>query len=209
MNYHSPRESREPDWGERVIAAVTMGVVAGLLLLLAPGIIFDWAIGRFADAPDGLLTSATKDGVTWLVSFLFWMSVGALVVTRYKRHARLDTPPEDDFSGTAGNVANGYGRWQQPPPQPEAGHVHAQAAPPPEDGSFLGLCTDEACAEVLGLSGDLTMENIRSAYRQRIAAYHPDKVAHLGSKLREVAESESKRLNIAYQYFEERYGQVA
>ena len=78
-------------------------------------------------------------------------------------------------------------------------------APP----TATSLCTDEACAEALGLSGDLTMEGIRSAYRQRIAAYHPDKVAHLGPKLRDVAETESKRLNIAYQYFEERYGQVA
>ena len=56
MNYNPPRDSREPDWGERAIAAISMGVAAGLLLLLAPGIIFDWAVGRFADTPAGLLT---------------------------------------------------------------------------------------------------------------------------------------------------------
>ena len=80
---------------------------------------------------------------------------------------------------------------------------------PTADDNLATLCTDKACAKALGLSGKVTMREVRRNYRQRIAEYHPDKVAHLGSKLRAVAEMESKRLNIAYQYFQERYGQKA
>ena len=36
--------------------------------------------------------------------------------------------------------------------------------------------------------------------------YHPDRVAALGPKLRELAESESKKINAAYEYFCERHG---
>ena len=158
MNYQSQHESREPDWGERAIAAISMGVAAGLLLLLAPGIIFDWAIGRFADARDGLLSCAIKDGVTWLVSFLFWIGVAAVVLTVYRRYAKSHAPPADDFSSTTGNTTDGYGHWQQPPLEPEAEHVYEQAVPPTENDGLASLCTDEACAEALGLSGDLTME---------------------------------------------------
>jgi DnaJ like chaperone protein len=36
--------------------------------------------------------------------------------------------------------------------------------------------------------------------------YHPDRVAHLGPKLREVAEHEMKEINEAYDFFRRKYG---
>lgn len=41
-------------------------------------------------------------------------------------------------------------------------------------------------------------ELIEFTRRRLIQQYHPDKVATLGSKLREVAEAEGKRINVAY-----------
>ena len=46
---------------------------------------------------------------------------------------------------------------------------------------------------------------IKSAYRKLAFKYHPDKVSHLGSKIREVAESEMKKINEAYEYFQKKY----
>ena len=202
-------ESRPPNWGEKLFGTFTICAIVGFCLFLSPGLIFDWTFGRFANTRDGLVANAIKDGATWLISFLFWIGVAALAAMFYRRYAKLHAPAADDLSAAAGGTANRYGQWQQPVPEAGAEYVHEQAEPPPEEDDLSVLCTDQACAEALGLSGDLTMEDIRSAYRQRIAAYHPDKVAHLGPKLREVAEVESKRLNIAYQYFEEHYGQAA
>lgn len=51
---------------------------------------------------------------------------------------------------------------------------------------------------VLGISADATVDEIRAAYRGAIQGYHTDKVAHLGEKLRQVAEVECRRLNGAY-----------
>ncbi len=52
---------------------------------------------------------------------------------------------------------------------------------------------------VLELSADASPEQIREAYRRLMSQYHPDKVATLGRELRELAESKSKEISVAYQ----------
>ncbi|MBF0240679.1 MAG: J domain-containing protein [SAR324 cluster bacterium] len=52
---------------------------------------------------------------------------------------------------------------------------------------------------ILGISNTATNEEIKRAYITLIKEYHPDKVASLGTKLRDLAEKEAKRINAAYQ----------
>jgi len=54
------------------------------------------------------------------------------------------------------------------------------------------------CFNILGILNDASPEKIKSAYRKKMKEYHPDKVAHLGEKLKVIAESEAKKLNSAY-----------
>ena len=74
----------------------------------------------------------------------------------------------------------------QPAPQPTPAPA-ARAAEPPN------------WCRVLELAPDASVEQIREAYRRLISQYHPDKVASLGRELRELAESKSKDIAIAYQ----------
>ncbi len=60
-------------------------------------------------------------------------------------------------------------------------------------------------ARILGLTGRVSREDIRRAYRGLVGQYHPDKVSHLGSRLREVADQEIKKINEAYEYFRKKY----
>jgi DnaJ-class molecular chaperone len=53
--------------------------------------------------------------------------------------------------------------------------------------------------KTLGISEDATEDEIKDAYRHRMQQYHPDKVANLGTKLRDLAEEESKEINRAYE----------
>ena len=53
--------------------------------------------------------------------------------------------------------------------------------------------------EVLGISQQASVEDIRAAYRSQIAQYHPDKVATLGPEIREVAHRKSQEITEAYQ----------
>lgn len=53
--------------------------------------------------------------------------------------------------------------------------------------------------QVLELSPDASLEDIRNAYRRLMGEYHPDKVASLGSELQALAERKSKQIGAAYQ----------
>ena len=56
-------------------------------------------------------------------------------------------------------------------------------------------------ARILGLQTNFTGADIKKRYRELVRQYHPDKVNHLGPKLKEVAEREMKEINEAYAFF--------
>lgn len=58
---------------------------------------------------------------------------------------------------------------------------------------------------VLGLSGSETPIEIKRKYLEKVVQYHPDKVNHLGPKLKDLAEKEMKAINEAYSYLREFY----
>ncbi|MGR2661777.1 DnaJ domain-containing protein [Chromobacterium haemolyticum] len=58
--------------------------------------------------------------------------------------------------------------------------------------------TEYAC-QVLQIAWPCSAEELKAAYRARMAEYHPDKVSALGLELRELAERKSKEINAAYQ----------
>jgi DnaJ-domain-containing protein 1 len=57
----------------------------------------------------------------------------------------------------------------------------------------------------LGISEDASFEEIKRIYKLRMKEYHPDKVENLGRKLRELAETEAKRINQAYDHLMDKF----
>jgi uncharacterized membrane protein YkvA (DUF1232 family) len=53
--------------------------------------------------------------------------------------------------------------------------------------------------EVLGIPASASAEAIESAYKARMKEYHPDKVAHLGKELQELAHRKALEIQQAYQ----------
>ncbi len=53
--------------------------------------------------------------------------------------------------------------------------------------------------QTLGIPTSSSRETIRSAYRSRMSEYHPDKVAHLGEELQELAHRKVLEIQEAYQ----------
>ena len=51
---------------------------------------------------------------------------------------------------------------------------------------------------VLGVARTASKEEIRAAYKDAMTKYHPDKVAHLGEELQDVAREKAQALNRAY-----------
>lgn len=75
------------------------------------------------------------------------------------------------------------------------------ATPPPPSSPSAVEAQHRA---TLLLRGPLTASSLRAAYLRQVAAYHPDRVATLGVKLRRLAEEETKNINAAYAYLQKR-----
>jgi DnaJ-domain-containing protein 1 len=57
---------------------------------------------------------------------------------------------------------------------------------------------------VLGIPRSADRTEVKDAYRRLMGQYHPDKVAHLGPELREVAHRKSQEVARAYRMLSER-----
>jgi DnaJ domain len=68
-----------------------------------------------------------------------------------------------------------------------------------EGGGSEQPTPDEGWADVLGLKRSASLDEIRETYKTLIKQSHPDRVQGLSPALRTLAESETKRLNQAYQ----------
>lgn len=53
--------------------------------------------------------------------------------------------------------------------------------------------------DILQVSPNASMEEIKVAYRRMVRLYHPDQVSGLGQELQDVAESHMKEINAAYE----------
>jgi DnaJ-domain-containing protein 1 len=71
------------------------------------------------------------------------------------------------------------------------------------DESDVTPLSARVCYDILDVKAGARPEEIRMAYKRKIAQYHPDKVGGLGDKIRQAAESESKRINQAYDYLQQ------
>lgn len=67
-----------------------------------------------------------------------------------------------------------------------------------EPEQISSVTTDKHALEILGLNESATRVEIRRAYLNLSAMYHPDRVSHLGSELQELANSKQKLINEAF-----------
>ena len=90
----------------------------------------------------------------------------------------------DDFLVAALTVYMAYQAYQR------RARPGAQTAPDPEEQDPY---------VILGVPRGASAEELKAAYRRRMAEYHPDKVAHLGAELRALAEKKAKAIHSAYE----------
>lgn len=81
--------------------------------------------------------------------------------------------------------------------------AHRRATEPTErqeesTGGDEELSTAEALS-ILGVSETASRDEIRTAFREQMKKYHPDRVEHLGDEFRRIAEQRSRSINRAYE----------
>ncbi len=84
--------------------------------------------------------------------------------------------------------------FDQPIDQPDADDFEAS---PEGDSDKIG--GDDSWFAVLGVAKTATIEDVKAAYKALIKQNHPDRVQGMSSAFKALAESETKRLNAAYQ----------
>jgi len=57
----------------------------------------------------------------------------------------------------------------------------------------------------LGLNGQVTASEVKKAYREMLAKYHPDKVDHLGDEFKQIADQKTREIIAAYKFFCKKY----
>lgn len=70
-----------------------------------------------------------------------------------------------------------------------------------------GRATGQQAHEILGVSSDASLEEIKKAYYQLVKQYHPDRVDNLGPELKVLASNKTTQINEAYEYLCRQRGQ--
>jgi len=60
--------------------------------------------------------------------------------------------------------------------------------------------TEAQANKILELPENATIEMIKSAYKQKMMEYHPDRVSNLGKELQNLADMKTKEINQAYEF---------
>jgi len=101
---------------------------------------------------------------------------------------RINTGPEEDFKENKSGSRSNHSK--------NSDHKYSKGST--KDEMYYG--------SILDLKGRQTPHEIKDKYRELARQYHPDKVSHLGPKLRKTAETEMKLINAAFEYFKQKYG---
>lgn len=64
--------------------------------------------------------------------------------------------------------------------------------------TYEDLFEENDCYKILEISKNASIDEIEKAYKQKAKEYHPDRVHHLGEKLKIVAQREFERIQTAY-----------
>jgi len=102
-------------------------------------------------------------------------------------------------------------RWAAAVLQERAARIHAeryarelaqarrQAEAQPAAHDIPAVMKVDEALRILRVAPGCTLEEARNAYYRLVARYHPDKVSVFGSQIRETAERETRRINLAYE----------
>lgn len=59
------------------LLAIFVMVVLALILVLAPGMLVNLLLDRFAETPEGFIKASIGDELTWGISLFFWLCVAS------------------------------------------------------------------------------------------------------------------------------------
>ena len=148
---------------------------------------------------EAILQIAIRSWPAWLASATFVGSVcaiSAFFLVRNAKRNELAAELNDDKNRRWFELIE---FWNPDDETALEEHVAAVSAGRDHESCTDSERTTNGWKEMLGVTDDASIEEIKAAWKTRMKEYHPDRVQTLGPKLKELAEAETKRLNEAYQ----------
>ena len=199
----------------RFASGLSLAVYAVLMTVLVAIFYFDdltWAeeIKTYVDAL--LLWTPVDERLTYANSMAAVLSVLAVPVFYVVRRARLqrdhrqETRSLREFAVTDPDQLIRQRQEPRPEAEPAREEVAEQESVKQESARQESAeepafepASDDRWHIVLGVSPWATADEIKEAYKAQIKQIHPDRVHGMSSIFRELAETETKRLNAAYE----------
>ena len=130
----------------------------------------------------------------WIAASLAALAIPMLYVVRrvtsYKQH-EPEVRKLREFAATDTERLTHEGEGAE---QGEGQKESAEEAPP----TVPEMVEQRKWFDVLGVSPSATAEDVKQAYRVLVKQSHPDRVQSMSAVFRELAEAETKKLNVAY-----------
>jgi len=123
---------------------------------------------------------------------------GQLEITAGNWRVRLCLSRPDAASTFSFELKQAFNQEQSAP------HEKSSYEPPPKSVTPSNEPVD--ALRILGLTQGASMDQVSAAYRHLAAQNHPDKVAHMSTEFRELAERKMRELNAAYDKLRASYG---
>ena len=165
-----------------------------------------WAVGALAISIPCALPDTPLRPLFSLIIFVTFLTPFSLIASAFSHSSALSKQCADlrrafSTATTFPNYRSYIRSFSATANEEDAEEAGTRGQPPPTTRKS----TAETYARILGVSPNASIAEIRDRYRTMAALYHPDKVNHLGQKLKALAEEEMKAINEAYRYFIERH----
>ncbi len=163
-------------------SAISVLEVLAILAAAAIGVWFSWKAYRGVRGPKcARCARRFKGSGAYCAKCIAAFQAAAQQAAAQQRHAEQQAR-DDEWNRQGWRAAEPSGEHRQHEPQPRS----------EPDGAFDPYV-------VLGVARNASKEDIRAAYLRQMAIYHPDKVAHLGEDLQELAKRKAQAINRAYE----------
>ena len=80
-----------------------------------------------------------------------------------------------------------------------------QGRRPPPAEKKSGTPDEVYFASILGLNGEITVDEIKHSYKKLLLKYHPDRVEHLGTEFQDLANQKTRQIIEAFEYFRRKF----
>ncbi len=146
---------------------------------------FEYMISPIDIIPDFIIPYLGWIDDTFIIGVvLYFMKFGRLPDFFYKRVKEAQTKFKEDFSDTKQQEEQD----KKTRPKYSSHYYSEKAEKKPKQPPH----------EILGVLPDASKKEIQAAYRQAVKNYHPDRVAHLGKELQDLANKKFIEIKEAY-----------